>query len=421
MMKLDIASYCGREIACGCGKKHFCAIRDVTVKRGALAELPRLTAGYKKVFVVADNNTFPICGERVLALTKAAGYHVFEREGHLVPDEDAVAELKAALPEGVDLLLGIGSGVINDTCKYVAWDLDIDSAIVGTAPSMDGYASSGAAMITAGMKVTYTRKPPVFIVGDVDILKNAPLDMIRAGYGDIVGKYSSLCDWRLAALMNGEYFCKPTYDLVMAVTDEIRDSAERIVARENDAIELLMNALVLIGITLSLVGSTRPGSGSEHHLSHFFEIVGLVRNEPHFVHGTDVAYSFVVTAAMREKIRAMERPAFHTEGREAREDAWHRIYGPIYEEIASLQREAGFYDRDMREDYVRKWPEIVEILNECPTAEECRAMLVRAGYDLDDFERMYGAEKIRDAMLYAKDLKNRYSVLWLYYLLFSGE
>lgn len=32
------------------------------------------------------------------------------------------------------------------------------------------------------------------IIADTEVLKNAPIEMIRAGYGDIIGKYCALCD-----------------------------------------------------------------------------------------------------------------------------------------------------------------------------------------------------------------------------------
>ena len=148
-------------------------------------------------------------------------YLVFERQGNLVPDERAVSELEAALTEETDLIVGVGSGVINDLCKYVSWKRGLQYVIVATAPSMDGYASSGAAMITDGMKVTYTTHPPMMIFGDTDVLRHAPEDMIRSGYGDIIGKYSSLNDWQLSHVLNGEHLCREIYDLVLAVTDGI--------------------------------------------------------------------------------------------------------------------------------------------------------------------------------------------------------
>ena len=420
--KLDLSAYCSREIPCSCGRRHFCSIREVVVREGALDCLPALTEGFGNIFLVADTNTWAVCGEGVSAILgdTIQGKLIFRREGTLVPDERAVEELERAVNADTDLILGIGSGVINDICKYVSWKQGKEYGIIATAPSMDGYASSGAAMIVGGMKVTYTTHPPRFILADVELIRRAPMDMIRAGYGDIIGKYSSLNDWKLSHLMRGEFFCQEIYDLVMDVTDHVRSLAERIVERDAEAIEYLTKALILIGITLSLVGSTRPGSGSEHHLSHFFEIESLLRREPHFCHGMDVGYATVVTAGMREKIAALEEPEFHPEPAAEREAAWNRIYGGIADEVKALQKEAGSYERDMTSAYREKWSEIRAILAECPSAEECREMLKRADYDLDAFERMYGASKIRDAVYYGKDLKDRYSVLWLYYEQFSG-
>ena len=422
-MDINLMDYCGRRIRCSCGREHFCPISDIVIRSGALDTLPDITAGYHKVFLVADTNTYRACGERVYDLLKekCAGRLIYECEGALVPDEAAIRTLDERLPENTDLILGIGSGVINDLCKYTAWKRELDCGIVATAPSMDGFASSGAAMIIDGMKVTYTARPPKYIIADIDIVKNAPMDMIRSGYGDIIGKYSSLNDWKLSHLVCGEYLCPEIYDLVLRTTDDIRDSAAGIAAREDQAIEKLTKALVLIGITLSLVETTRPGSGSEHHLSHFFEIVGLVRHQKHFPHGTDVAYNTILTAGMREQICRMEEPHFCEEPAEERDGAWERIYSSIAGEVRELQREAGSYARDLTPVYREKWQEIREILSECPSAAECDAMMSAVGLAFPECERMYGRKKIRDAMLYGKDLKNRYSMLWLYYSLFSGD
>ena len=422
-MEINLTDYCNRTIRCSCGREHFCPISDIVIRRGALNALPEITAEYKHIFLAADTNTYRACGEQVYELLKdrCAGVLIYESEGALVPDETAIRTLVEALPEETDLILGIGSGVINDLCKYAAWQKNLDSAIAATAPSMDGYASSGAAMIIDGMKVTYTVRPPKYILADIDVVKNAPMDMIRAGYGDIIGKYSSLNDWKLSHLICGEYFCPEIYDLVLRTTDDIRDSAAGIAAREDLAIEKLTKALVLIGITLSLVETTRPGSGSEHHLSHFFEIVGLVHHQKHFTHGTDVAYNTILTASMREQIVQNENPCFRSETEEERNKAWERIYASVAEEVRQLQRESGSYERDLMPVYRDKWQEIREILAECPTAAECNAMMAAVGLEFPECERLYGREKIRDAMLYGKDLKNRYSMLWLYYSLFSGD
>jgi glycerol-1-phosphate dehydrogenase [NAD(P)+] len=202
------------------------------------------------------------------------------------------------------------------------------------------------------------------------------------------------------------------------VTNDIRDSVMEIKNRQDYAIEKLMKALILIGITLSYVGSTRPGSGSEHHLSHFFEVVGLVKHEPHFVHGTDVAYATVLTAGMRERICAVDTPKFYMEEADKREREWKRIFGPISDEVKRLQKSANSYDNHMDEVYRERWQQMKAILNECPSEKECRHMIEEIGFDMHAFEEMYGTEKIQDAMFYGKDLKDRYSVLWIFYSLF---
>ena len=421
-MELDISAYCGKQLHCACGRTHFCDIDRVEIDKGALSRLPEILQDAQKIFLVADTNTWAVCGEAVAAYLKdwVNGKLVYEREGKLIPNEAAVAELNAAMPVDTDLVVGIGSGVINDICKFVTWKKKIPCAIVATAPSMDGYASSGAAMIWEGMKVTFTTHPPKYIVADTDIVKNAPMDMIQAGYGDIINKYSSLNDWRLANLLNGEYLCQPIYDLVMEVTDNIRDSAAAVVNREDKAITLLMKGLVLIGMTLSLVESTRPGSGSEHHLGHFFEVTGLIHGKGHFMHGTDVAYASILTAGMREQL-CEAGPDFCMEPEQERLDAWERIYGPVKPEVEALQKTAGSYTRDRTAQYREKWQEITTILRECPTAAQMKSMMGAVGFDMDAFEAMYGDRRIRDAMFYGKDLKDRYSFLWIYYSVFSGR
>ena len=63
-----------------------------------------------------------------------------------------------------------------------------------------------------------------------------------------------------------------------------------------------LHSLVVVGIAMAYMGNSRPASGSEHHLSHYFEVTGLLRDEPYFAHGIDVAYSTYVTAGLREEL-----------------------------------------------------------------------------------------------------------------------
>ncbi|MBQ9760197.1 MAG: sn-glycerol-1-phosphate dehydrogenase [Clostridia bacterium] len=419
---MKINNWINRDIHCSCGRTHRCDIPGLRIGEGVLSELPALTEKYTHILVVSDRNTAPLAEARVCELLgkRLERSFVFDGEDLLVPDEASIEALEANVTDKTDLILGIGSGVINDLCKYVSFLHGIKSGIIATATSMDGYASSGAAMIQKGMKVTYTTHAPVIIVGDVDILKNAPMDMIRSGYADIIGKYSALCDWKLSALVNGEYLCEEVYDLVKEETDGIRACAKKLTERDPAAIGKLMEVLVLIGACLTLVCTTRPGSGSEHHLSHFFEITGLIDDKPYFLHGTDVGYATVVTAGLREKVLEVEEPVFHEISDEDRMECYKKIYKDHWTEVRDLQEQAGRYKNSVDDVYRAHWNEIRAILAECPTADEIRAMLAEVGFDLSAFEKMYGAEKIRNSVWFGKDLKDRYSVLWLYFRLFYG-
>ncbi len=420
---MKLSDLLNRDIHCSCGKTHRCDIPLLEIGEGALQKLPAMLADKHHILLVADNHTNAICGGEVRSLLEGriGSECLFDREGLLVPNEACIAELENALTPSTDFILGIGSGVINDLCKYVSYRHSLTCGIVATATSMDGYASSGAAMIIGGMKITYTTHAPVLILGDVDILKDAPMEMIRSGYADIIGKYSALCDWRLSELINGEYLCEPVYALVKERTDAIRSLANALYRREPAAIGELMEALVLIGACLTLLSTTRPGSGSEHHMSHYFEITGLIEDQPYFLHGTDVGYSTVVTAALRERILTVDSPRFCHVGEEVRIECYKAIYGPYYEEVLALQREARRYDAPKDEVYLANWDKVRAILSECPTAEEITKMLTDVGFDMSEFEKMYGKRKIDNGVWFAKDLKDRYSVLWLYFDLFFDE
>jgi glycerol-1-phosphate dehydrogenase [NAD(P)+] len=282
---------------------------------------------------------------------------------------------------------------------------------------MDGYASNGAAMITDGMKVTYPAGLPKAILADPAVLAAAPMDMIKAGYGDILGKFSALNDWKLSHLVNGEYLCEYVMDLTYEAVADTAPLADGLKRRDRRAVEALMVALVAVGILMAYVGNSRPASGSEHHLSHYFEIVGLVRKEEYFPHGIDVCYSAIETAKLRERLLEIEdiNAYSHNFDREKYEHNIRRIYGSVADEVLALQDRLGWYDVDRVAVYREKWDGIRAILSDCPSSAYMLELTQKIGLSYDAFTALYGEKKVSDAYLYAKDLKDRYSVLWMYY------
>lgn len=404
-------------VQCECGKFHTCDIKYVYIESGAINRLTELCRDCNNILLVADENTFSAAGDAVSKTLEGKNISkvLFSGKEILVPNEKAIETVTANLGDA-EIIIGIGSGVIQDLCKYVSFYNKVPYMIVATAPSMDGYASTGAAMITDGMKVTYAAGLPTAIIGDVDVLKDAPIEMIKAGYGDIIGKYSALNDWKLSRLINGEYFCDYIYNVTYDQIKATLNLADGILKRDENSIKALMEALVVIGIMMSFAGSSRPASGSEHHLSHFFEITGIINNEEYFSHGIDVGFSTVKTQEIREIIlkTPVENKIFRLSDAEYR-NKMEKIYKSVASGCIELQEKVGNYKADRLKVYLENEKEIKAILSEVPTAEEIKDMLGLVNLDMNDFYNLYGEQKIKDAISYAKDLKDRYTVLWLYY------
>lgn len=416
----------GRE-TCECGKSHLCPIKKVEIGKGAIGRIPSLTEAYKRVFLICDGNTYKAGGKSVESVIsdKICGRIIFSGDEILIPNESAIENARCAVPDGCELIIGVGSGVINDISKYVSFILGLPYYIVATAPSMDGYASPGSALILDGMKVTLNARVPEAIIADTDVLKNAPMDMILAGYGDVIGKYSCLADWKLSSIVNGEYICDFVIGETYAQADKTRSLAKGLLKRDADAIEALIEALIAVGILMAYVGNSRPASGSEHHFSHYFEIVGIVKGEKYLPHGADVFYSSAETAKIREELLSLSATDVLPcrSDKEKYESDIRRIYGKIADEVLSLQNKLTLYsDTERRISvYKEKLDEIKAVLKSAPSFSEVCKMLSEVGFEYSDFLSFYGERKIKDAYLYAKDLKDRYTVLWMYYDLYSSD
>lgn len=400
-----------------CGRTHICPIEWVYIEKNAVCHLEAIADKYQNILIVADENTYSATENKVedALFKKRIKRVIFSGKTVLIPDEKAIEAVNKQIG-GTDLIVGIGSGVIQDLCKYVSYFSKIPYVIVATAPSMDGYASTGAAMILKGMKETVKAGLPKAIIADTEIIKNAPMEMIKAGYGDIIGKYSALNDWELSRVVNEEYFCKYIYDVTCEMIEKTLKTATGLLKRDEESVKNLTEALVIVGIMMSFAGSSRPASGSEHHLSHFFEITGIVKNEPYLAHGIDVAYSTVITADIRKKLLNRKFPTVqYKEDREEYISNLKKSYLSVAEGCIELQDKLGTYKKDRLSIYIKKEKEIRDILKKMPSGKEIEEMLSLVGLDIKEYYELYGNKKIENAIRYAKDLKDRYTVLWLNY------
>ena len=278
-----ISQWAGMEYSCACGKSHKVDIQAIRVGSGVIQELPGILRdlGASHIFLVADNYTYEAAGRQVEQLLDQAGlaYHkrVFQTETPLVPNEYALGSVLAAMTSQDDMLLAVGSGTLNDVTKYVSARTGIPYVIAATAPSMDGYASTVAPTILDGFKTTLPAVYPAAIVADVDILKDAPMPMLTAGFGDIIGKFTSLADWRLSHQLNGEYYCPEVAGVIEAAVETCAANAQALAQREPQAIQAVTEALILSGLAMGMVGVSRPASGAEHQMAHYWEMDALRR------------------------------------------------------------------------------------------------------------------------------------------------
>lgn len=301
-----ISQWAGMEYSCACGKSHKVDIQAIRVGSGVMQELPGILRdlGASHIFLVTDNYTYEAAGRQVEQLLDQAGlpYHkrVFQTETPLVPNEYALGSVLAAMTSQDDMLLAVGSGTLNDVTKYVSARTGIPYVIAATAPSMDGYASTVAPTILDGFKTTLPAVYPTAIVADVDILKDAPMPMLTAGFGDIIGKFTSLADWRLSHQLNGEYYCPEVAGVIEAAVETCAANAQALAQREPQAIQAVTEALILSGLAMGMVGVSRPASGAEHQMAHYWEMDALRRGEEHPLHGNAVGVGTVLAASLYE-------------------------------------------------------------------------------------------------------------------------
>lgn len=306
------------EFDCSCGKKHRIDIKHIYVGENAYNRILDVAKEIlpKEILLVSDNNTYKALGKCVENELTESGYKInniiLVSDGDLIPDEKAIGRVLVEVNNETELIVAVGSGSINDICRIISAKTHIPYVIMGTAPSMDGYASTVSPLIIDGAKVTYPGTNPYAIIADSNIMKDAPFEMICAGFGDILGKYTALSDWRLSNTIHDEYFCDTTEKLVRNAMYKCFENIEGAVKREVKAIEYISEALILSGIAMTLSGNSRPASGAEHHLSHYWEIDKLSRKLEHPLHGNSVGVGTVISAWLYKKLNIEERFGIET-------------------------------------------------------------------------------------------------------------
>lgn len=382
------------------------------------------TTDRRQLMVVADRNTWRAQGEAVAAALKEAGLDVktcIFPGPEVVADANHVFQLLIAAGDEKRTFISVGSGTITDTTRFVAHRTYGEFISVPTAPSVDAYISVGAPMIVNGVKVTYNTLAPVAVIGDINVLMNAPRPMIAAGLGDVLAKFTSVADFRLGAIVYDEPFDAEIARRMLATAQACADNAAEIARATPAGIGLLTDALLESGQCMVDFGNSRPASGTEHHYSHYWEMKLLQEGRPAILHGAKTGVGTVLASGLYARVRQLSRnevadllEASAQPDRDEEIAAIRNIYGDLADEVIGVQRNfiemsPERYDT-LKRRILDNWDAIQAVAADVPEPEQVAAWLRTVGGPGSVAELGFTPEEQRLAEQYSHYLRDRFTV-----------
>lgn len=409
---------------CSCGKVHNALLDDYIVGKGAIREIASLVARYgaTKPYLIADRNTYQAAGKQVCKVLDAHNIpyslYVFSQET-IHPNEEAVGSAAMHYDVSCDMVIGIGSGVINDIGKLISKLTKTPYIIVATAPSMDGYASATSSMDVDGLKTSVPSRCANVIVGDLDVLREAPVQMLISGLGDMLAKYVSICEWRISNLITGEYYCPTVAEYIRKALKKCVDHAEGLLNREEEAVRAVFEGLIIGGVAMNYAGLSRPASGVEHYFSHVWDMRALEFGMPASTHGIQCALGTLYALRIYEQVKKYTPDVALAEQKVSAFD--HPSYnqflkdflGRSAESMLALEEKEGKYDpvkHHSRIAYIAEhWQELVQIMEqELPAAAELERLLKAIGAPCSVEEIGLSADILRPTFEATKDIRDKY-------------
>ncbi|MBQ8814654.1 MAG: sn-glycerol-1-phosphate dehydrogenase [Lachnospiraceae bacterium] len=407
-MIIDAQKYSG---LCSCGREHSMETVFSVVESGCLNRLNNYLTEYGltgMTVAVYDENTY----------VATAGKHPFvDREIVLSPDglhadEHGVELLQAQLPAEAEILIAIGSGTIHDITRYCAYEQHAQFVSCPTAASVDGFCSSVAAMTWKGCKRTLTAVAPKLVIADLDVIKQAPLFLARSGFGDMIGKYVALTDWRIGHLLTGEFYCERIATMTEEATNAVVVSAEGIVNGDESAYEKLMYGLLLSGLAMQMMGNSRPASGAEHHISHLIEMkpegLGVSSDA---LHGEKVGVGTLI--ALEEYHRIAEADLSWQDYAPHNEDAIVAIFGKALAEEIMKENSKNCAEGITGQKLNESFAQIADIIKALPDTAELRSLYHSLGVKSSLEDIQVSEDKLPLLIEYSPCVRNRVTLMRL--------
>lgn len=382
---------------CNCGQKHYnLDIERIVISRGALNEVVSFLEEKSliNIVIVVDRNTYDAAGEVLTTLLKDSGVKVSvcfikpDERNDVVANEESIIQLMLVVSKMTDCLLAVGAGTIHDIARFVSYKMEKPFISIPTAPSVDGFTSMGAPLVIKGIKTTYQTHAPIAVFADLGILINAPKKMIAAGFGDMLGKSTSLADWQFSHLVGGEPFCPLVYHMTKEALDDCITNLDLIAAGDEKGIKILVQSLINSGIAMLLMGHSYPASGAEHHLSHYWEMDFIRNKKAQVLHGAKVSISCYLIADFYKSVIK-------------------NFVSKAYTMPLSL------VDENVKKVIDNK-EEIIRIINSIPEPTKLKDMVGKLGGETEPIQLGIEADLVQRSFKEAHLIRDRFTLLYFY-------
>jgi len=251
------------------------------------------------------------------------------------------------------------------------------------------------------------------------VLKNAPTRLLQAGLGDMLAKYVSICEWRIAHELVGEPYCEKIAELVRASLQCCMDHADGLLKREEEAVQAVFEGLVVCGAAMEFAGLSRPASGVEHYFSHLWDMRGLEFGTHIDYHGIQCAVGTVMALRLYEQIRQAtpNREKAWAWAQSFDFEAWSQqlreLLGTGAEAMIRAEAKEKKYDVKKHEErlerIIEKWDVLTAIMDEeLPSAEEIEKLLRKIGAPVTAGEMGMEEELLPICFKATKDIRDKY-------------
>jgi glycerol-1-phosphate dehydrogenase [NAD(P)+] len=365
-----------------------------------------------RLAVVFDDITAGVLGERVArALRSIAAVETIDLGAKPYADDNTVGWLREASAQS-DALIAVGSGTINDLCKASARADNKPYAVFGTAASMNGYTSVTAAITVGGLKKTVPGIAARGVFLDLDVLAAAPARMTRAGLGDSLCRATCQTDWRLAQAICAVPYREAPFALLAEDEPGLFGEPEALVSGERTAMARLARTLVLSGFGMAICTGSEPASEGEHLIAHYGDMLHSPDTR-HPLHGEVVGVTTLTMARLHASLLA--KPPRVAPSAVSEADVMAR-FGPAlgalcWEQFAPKRLDRAAADA-LNERLAAEWEVIAARLGEVHMpASTLEDVLRRAGAPTRPEEIGWPAAFYRDAVMHAREIRNRYTAL----------